>query len=371
MISKLHIENLRGISSGTIADLAAVNVIVGPNNAGKSTLLDALLLAVSPNPSEALAKVVHRRTMSDPDAWLLHRRQGRGTTKADKGSLTVETDKSQSRFVRITARYEGGKTLVDIQPCWPEQETIDELKAERSSLEGMLASPSAMTRPVQKERAEARIQELRRKVDGLQATLKSRSKPGAVLSGTPEVHLIEPEFSDQHTPLHVLYTYVAERGLKQEAQQIVTDLIPELKDIEILAPQGQPVVYLNMRGGGALPVSVAGDGVRLLLALSFELARPEGGLVLLEEPETHLHPAAIRQAARAIHAAAKRGIQIVITTHSLDLIDSLLETFGQSVGDLDKLAFYRVRLNEGELVSSRHTGQEASEARTRIAEDLR
>lgn len=368
MISKLDIENLRGISLGTLADLAAVNVIVGPNNAGKSTLLDALLLAVSPKPSEALSKVVQRRTMADPDAWLLHRRQGRGTTKADKGSLTVETDKSQSRSVRITARYEGGKTLIDIQPCWPEEEAIDKLEAELLSHRDRLASPPPMWRPVLQERTEDRVRELQRERDGLQAALKGRPEPGAPLPGTPEVHLIEPEFSDQRTPLHVLYTYVAERGLKQEAQQIVTDLIPELKDIEILAPQGQPVVYLNMRGGGALPVSVAGDGVRLLLALSFELSRPEGGLVLLEEPETHLHPAAIRQAARAIHAASNRGIQIVITTHSLDLIDSLLEAFGDS---LDKLAFYRVRLNGGELVSNRHTGQEASEARTRIAEDLR
>lgn len=367
MISKLHIENLRGISSGTLADLAAVNVIVGPNNAGKSTLLDALLLAVSPKPSEVLPKVVQRRTMADPGAWLLHRRRGRITARA---LLTVETDQNHTRAVRITARYDQPKAKLSTEVVWLEEERIRALKKALAEQQKPRPAGSTVTRAgLQGSRTTFR--RLTNELNQLQAALQQKREKADPIPGTPEVHLIEPEFSDRQMPLHDLYTYVAERGLRAHAKQIVTDLIPELEDIEILTQKGQPVVYLDMRDGGALPVSVAGDGVRLLLALSFELARPEGGLVLLEEPETHLHPAAIRQAARAIHAASNRGIQIVITTHSLDLIDSLLETFGQRVEDLDKLAFYRVRLNEGELVSNRHTGQEASEARTRIAEDLR
>ena len=45
---------------------------------------------------------------------------------------------------------------------------------------------------------------------------------------------------------------------------------------------------------------------------------------MLEEPEVHEHPAAMRQSARAILAAIRRDIQIILSTHSVELIDALL-----------------------------------------------
>ncbi|NJL30553.1 MAG: ATP-binding protein [Phycisphaerales bacterium] len=149
---------------------------------------------------------------------------------------------------------------------------------------------------------------------------------------------------------------------------MVTDLITNIADFEILSNKGQPYLSLVLKSGPAMPVATAGDGVRLLLTLSFELAQPEGGLVLMEEPETHLHPAAIFQASRAIRAAADRKIQIVATTHSLDFIDALIHHFQ---GSLNSLAFYKVRLEDGKLLSYRMSGEDAAKARTQIMEDLR
>lgn len=141
-----------------------------------------------------------------------------------------------------------------------------------------------------------------------------------------------------------------------------------MEDFEVLTQAGKPGFFFDLHDGGALPVEMAGDGVRLLLRLSFELATCAGGLVLMEEPETHLHPGAIRQAARAIHAASRRDIQIVASTHSLDLIDALLE---KCRGDLESLAFYRTSLVEGKLGCRRYSGAEAAAARAGMVEDLR
>ena len=44
MLSSLEIKNFKGIREGKISGLAQVNVLVGRNNSGKSTVLDALLL---------------------------------------------------------------------------------------------------------------------------------------------------------------------------------------------------------------------------------------------------------------------------------------------------------------------------------------
>src|SRR5205823_7279170 len=137
---------------------------------------------------------------------------------------------------------------------------------------------------------------------------------------------------------------------RRQAKAIVTDLVPELEDIEILTQDNQPVVYLVYQDG-ARPAALAGDGIKLLLRQSLELAAPAGGVVLLEEPEVHMHPGAIRQSAKAILAAIRRGIQVILTTHSLDLIDAVLENANEK--DLEQIAIYRVQLDHGSLVSVR------------------
>ena len=43
MLRSLEVQNFIGIKQGKIEDLAEVNILVGRNNAGKATILDALI----------------------------------------------------------------------------------------------------------------------------------------------------------------------------------------------------------------------------------------------------------------------------------------------------------------------------------------
>ena len=52
----------------------------------------------------------------------------------------------------------------------------------------------------------------------------------------------------------------------------------------------------------------------MILFLKY-LVRP-GDLLILEEPESHLHPAAQRQLARGIVRLVNAGVRVLITTHS-------------------------------------------------------
>jgi AAA15 family ATPase/GTPase len=145
-------------------------------------------------------------------------------------------------------------------------------------------------------------------------------------------------------------------------------LIPGLEDIQILSPEGQPVVYLAF-GDSAHPAALAGDRIVHLLRLAFELASRKGGVVLVEEPETHMHPGAIRQAAKAIVGAVRRQVQVILTTHSLEFIDALIGEAGEK--NLSLLSLYRLQLLDGTLKSSRLTGSEIAFARNQIQDDLR
>ncbi|MDW8026669.1 MAG: AAA family ATPase, partial [Armatimonadota bacterium] len=70
-----------------------------------------------------------------------------------------------------------------------------------------------------------------------------------------------------------------------------------------------------------------GSGQEQLLALTFAYAYAKaffGGIILvIEEPEAHLHPLAQQWLARRIRKMAEDGLQIVITTHSPTFVDIL------------------------------------------------
>lgn len=83
-----------------------------------------------------------------------------------------------------------------------------------------------------------------------------------------------------------------------------------------------------------------GTGQEQLLALSFAHAYAKaffGGIVLIiEEPEAHLHPLAQEWLARTMRKMSKDGLQIILTTHSPSFVH---------IKDLDGLVLVRKREN--------------------------
>jgi hypothetical protein len=188
------------------------------------------------------------------------------------------------------------------------------------------------------------------------------------LEDVPEVHLVEAYSTDFQRPLHELYTKAVQQGRRKEAIGIITEVFAGVSNVEILTEHGEPILHFVFPDY-SVPASLAGDGIQSLLRLSLELAPSGGGVALLEEPEVHQHPGAIRQSARAILAAVRRKIQVVLTTHSLELIDALLAE--SSDEDLDRLSLYRLQLQDGNLTYSRLAGPDIAFSRAEIEDDLR
>jgi hypothetical protein len=346
MLRTISITNLRGIKEGKIDGFAPATILVGPNNCGKSTVLDAILLGASPVPQDVLEQLAGRRVHPAARAWIFHRnRQG----SQEPVAIDIASDAPHARRTEVYSRGN------DLEASWFEPNAPVEARGPRIELN--LSNKIVLYRGAQLED----IPEVRL-IDASSAAMTTpaaRRRPRG--GGTGQASL---------SNLPELFSAVAKRGLRDLVKNILKALISQLEDVEVLVDDDrQPFLYFYYPWG-AYPAEVAGDGIRLLTTLSLELASPFGGIVLLEEPEAHLHPGAIKQASLAIHAAVTRGIQVVLTTHSLDMIDALLATFGTS-SDLDKLAVFRLRLDQETLKSRRISGADAAMARAEIQEDLR
>jgi predicted ATPase len=107
--------------------------------------------------------------------------------------------------------------------------------------------------------------------------------------------------------------------------------VPEIDGFEVVQLGDYETIRFRMRIGKSgkfldLDASSMSDGtLRALAALvaAFQIVLPHGypGLVAIEEPETALHPAAMRALVDALDEATTQT-QVVLTTHSAELLDN-------------------------------------------------
>ena len=136
----------------------------------------------------------------------------------------------------------------------------------------------------------------------------------------------------------------------------------------LLEERGQTQLYATF-ADGALPVALAGDGLQAFLQIALGVAAVPAGLALVEEPEVFQHPGSLTRTAQVLWAGVHRGVQVVVTTHSLELIDRILASAGE--GDLDQLTVFNLALDDGELRASRFEGVDLPQVRGELESDLR
>lgn len=327
MITGIEIQRLRGIQQGKLEGFAPLTVLVGPNGCGKSTVLEAVLLGSSPQARLAVVEAVERRQGVERAVRWLGWRLG----KDGPARIGVQTDATRGGWRWRSLHINEGELQVEVA----------------------------------KEGAEGTLGGVRFNPDN---SLPSRptDQPHPI-GGVGDVRLVE--LDDPLAPLHQLYADVKDAGRLKDVVAVLQQVVPGLETLSQVG-RDQLALYLDFKDGRAIPAAMAGDGVRSLTRLVLDLSISKGGLLLVEEPETHKHPRAIWQAARAIVATVCQGAQVVLSTHSLELIDALVAELGTDE-ELRRLALFRLALQAGQLSAILVPGGEVADARAVIHEDLR
>ena len=102
--------------------------------------------------------------------------------------------------------------------------------------------------------------------------------------------------------------------------------------------EGTPLVYgINLRPPGlddSVPLSAVGVGVSQVLPIIVQcLVAGPGALILLEQPELHLHPAAQQRLADFLIACTNWGQRILVESHSEYLVLRLRRRIAEDVSD--------------------------------------
>lgn len=121
-----------------------------------------------------------------------------------------------------------------------------------------------------------------------------------------------------------------------------------------------------------IPIQALGDGTISLLRLVALHSLIDKGVVIVEEPETSMHPGYIALYAKILvdYVTQSRYRQVVLTTHSIELIDQVME-YLRRANALDKVSIVLLSRLNGHVEVHPYKGDEAYEYRRKIYEDLR
>lgn len=326
MLTKIHIQGFRGLSD-FVTELEPCTVFIGPNNCGKSTVLQAALFA-----GLALEMAVARQAPNidwNPETGDLDL-FNHGTLRDDADLLP--TFRWQELFFGTHTDQE-----IAIKLTFSEADYVQALSV---FLSVGRADALRLSVSIRCPQAVAALGDRKRKA-AVEAVL------GRLRDQIPQLLLV-PSFSGGLLEEEYRSRRVVEDLLRRGAQnQIVRNLLVRLRDRESAngllrdlglaarlervqsRPDPEQVRRLRVRfqeDNGLLELSAAGTGLISLLALhgADELLRSRVGprLLLLDEPEAHLHPRLQGDLAERLSTQAHDGgIQLLVATHSVEMIE--------------------------------------------------
>ena len=138
---------------------------------------------------------------------------------------------------------------------------------------------------------------------------------------------------------------------------LLRDFDADIEGIDVASFAGdRPAVYLKHRRLGIAPLSIFGDAMRRSVLLAATLPRlKDGGILLIDEVETGIHVSALGRVFDWLVAAARRlGVQVFLTTHSLEALDALISA--PSIRPEEDVVEFHLTQSEGGTLCKRFAG---------------
>lgn len=295
MFTDLHITDFRGIQDLKLSGFNRVNLIVGENNTGKTTLLEALALCAAP---QEAVNLLHRFRLSsgvsNPGRWL--RRDGSLSTF----SLIALSGLRNPATVALT----------------------------ESSLLERFQSPDGL-----------RFQEVQ--------------SPGHVKMWRDPIHplLRIRTISVQHrTPQDLVVDFSTAVRSKQGEKELesllhaVDDRIKAVR-LDYEGDNRQPYISADIGLSERVPIAQLGQGVNRLIAIFCELLGQRPAICFIDEIENGLHHTVLQRIWQGIAEVAERlNIQVFATTHSRECLEAAHHSFEERKDyDFRVVQLYRVR----------------------------
>jgi predicted ATPase len=325
LLQTFNIRSFRGLKNLSLENLGRINLLVGENNSGKTSVLESLMTFCAPGVARNWLRVLNARdvglsddNIGDVVSWLFpvigrdnatEREEillegttaGRHATLRLKYQLETEVvDQSAAQQQRYTDLPEDGQRIRKLAHVFAEW--FSEMDGAKSG-DLMFGTAGRRVGP----RFTPTISE---PIKHIRAEPVEFVKPHAHRLGRMALGALTNAVWAERKELLV--------GVLQIFDQ-------EITGVEMVEGPFEPTLVINHRKLGPMPLHAFGDGLRKAITVTGLALRAKGGLLLIDEAETALHVHAQDKFFLGLHDLCEElNVQIFMTTHSLDAVDAIL-----------------------------------------------
>lgn len=333
-LTSLHVEQFRGLRDFRLNDLGSVNLLVGKNNSGKTSVLEALAVLSHPLSAFTWIDTARERELKSSRTpvletlnWLFPHDGPR--TNGFEGEATI-TGVKRAGGVAFQAKARYGEYR---------QTELTATAMSATAAESELASEAPEYAAILEVVAGSIYPDGRRLSSGKESFKFSGSAYSGAANESARFlpcQLVTPVSHRTNLSLLNSLSRIIREERKPEIIKLLKLLAPNVEDIEILSPEGRGVaVEVKHQQVGFVPLAMEGDGMRRTLAMAAATTLAQNGLLLIDEVETALHPEALSEVFLfLVNMCRTANVQLFVTTHSLEAVDAMLASVGGSLCEL-------------------------------------
>lgn len=351
-LNSLSIKNFRGINNLELNNLSNINILVGDNNCGKTSVLEAISLFQNPLEINNILTSCCKRgrdIISIFDLFLeMFPREN-----INKNIEIISSINSVLYNLNIN-----GKLIERINPnlyrCIENDEYFDENYFENRIFKGRIK--------VKKNTEVINEKEINLSEEKIQSTLGDLSNQIInMVYVSPYDYLYNRLIDDTIN--------VIKSGEKEEVIKLLKILDNNIEDFNVLKSKNKPSsIYIKHSKYGFMSLSSFGDGVKKILTLASAVVSAKNGILLIDEIETAIYKNILNNVFGWLLNACKiYKVQLIATTHSLEVIDAFIQTSK----NIDKLTCFRLEHYNENIYSNRLAGQKLKDVRCILGQDVR
>ncbi|ETP70338.1 hypothetical protein G159_02075 [Planococcus glaciei CHR43] len=365
-LQSLNVETYRGIKGLDLKRLSSINVLVGENNTGKTSILEAIQLISNPFSSSEFRMLSRQREKhlmglrsldkEEAISWMFSRE---GTQQRAPINInytynsveeTISCNLAEEEYYLVASPNEREESTKDLDEddsiSIVKEQTVKVVKFNESNVE--IKSETHIF-------GEIPLGEFRKE------SIKERLFNCSYISAVD--HRLLP------ISIYMLNKLIQE-GKRDELLRTLKYFDSKIIGIEILMNNSKRTTpYIEHVDLGIVPISIFGDGLRKALLVASKVIASEGGILLIDEIETGIHTNLIPEFINWVSdLCIKYNVQLFATTHSLETVDGILAA---NINNLEQVSFYRLVKKDSFTKARYFSGENMKNIRYEFGQDVR
>ncbi|WP_052567067.1 AAA family ATPase [Candidatus Magnetobacterium casense] len=331
MFKKITIDNFRAITHIEIDDLRRINLFVGKNNSGKSSILEAICLLSHPTSPGLMLLISENREVhnkiSDNLLYFLH-------------NLNVNTN------IEITGEI---LSLSEIRKLLIIPKTSIDFFEQNADYQELLYTVVGFVLDyrIEKEQKSYKTESYIYKKDQGTIVKHATTIPDSIEKGRFFMRFLP--HNNKLSSMVIAFDSIQVKKLTGKLIKILKLIEPS---IEGLVNVGN-VIYCDAGLDKLIPLSLMGDGVLRIFSIVATIVDAHFekggiGIALIDEIEKGFYYSALLDLWDAIYEFAKEfDVQVFATTHSMECIQALADSYSSKNTEDDEIRMYRIERNNG------------------------